>query len=139
MLASTLVAASAAVAFFLGTMHLMFTFASNKFSPRDAALEARMKAVSPVISGELSMWNAWIGFNATHSMSAMLFGAVYGYLALFQPALLFMPGFFAVLGLIMLVGYVVIGRLYWFSVPFRGVSLSLALYVAGFAVALSSA
>jgi hypothetical protein len=32
----------------------------------------------------------------------------------------------------------VMARLYWFRIPFRGISLALALYVAGFALAHSS-
>lgn len=55
MFASMLVAASATVVFFLGTTHLLFTFATDKFSPRDAALEARMKEVSPILTSELTM------------------------------------------------------------------------------------
>jgi len=38
------------------------------------------------------------------------------------------------LGLLLLVGYAVLAKLYWFSVPFRGVLLSAALYVAGLAL-----
>ena len=135
--ASLLIAASAAVIFLLGLAHLLFTFATNKFSPRDAVLEEQMKRVSPVLTRETTMWKAWIGFNASHSMGALLFGAVYGYLALFQMALLSLPGFFAVLGLVYLLGYFVLGRRYWFSVPFRGIALSLALYVAGLAAGLA--
>jgi hypothetical protein len=35
------------------------------------------------------------------------------------------------LGLALLAGYAVLGRLYWFSVPFRGIVIATLLYAAG--------
>jgi hypothetical protein len=39
--------------------------------------------------------------------------------------------FLAALGLLMLVGYVVLARVYWFKAPLIGVSLATLFYVAG--------
>ena len=129
-LASMLLAASAAVMLFLGCAHLLLTFRGNAFDPRDAALKARLQAVSPVITRQTSMWKAWVGFNASHSLGAMLFGLVYGYLALAEPVVLFGSAFLSGVGLAMLGGYVFLSRRYWFRVPFRGTALATALYVA---------
>jgi len=131
-----LIAASAAVIFGLGLFHLIYTFRGPKLHPRDADLETRMKAVSPVISRQTTMWKAWIGFNASHSYGALLFGAAYGYLALVHGAFLFASAFLLALGAVLLAGYIVIGKLYWFSVPYRGILLSSALYAAGLVVGL---
>ena len=60
----------------------------------------------------------------------ILFGAVYGYLAIVHSAFLFQSTFLLLLGLLLLAGYVFLGKRYWFSVPFRGILLSTALYVA---------
>jgi hypothetical protein len=130
-----LVAASAAIILLLGLIHLLYTFRGNKLHPRDSALEARLKEVSPVITRETTMWKAWIGFNASHSYGAILFGLVYGYLALFQGPTLFASTFLLLLGLALLIGYVFLGKVYWFSVPFRGIVLSTALYVTALLVA----
>ena len=78
------------------------------------------------------MWKAWIGFNASHSYGAILFGLVYGYLAIFHAAFLFRDPFLLIVGLLLLGGYVFLGKRYWFSVPFRGIVLATALYVAAF-------
>ena len=129
--ASLLVAASAFVILALGCAHLLYTFRGNKFYPRDPALLARMQEVSPFISGKMSMWKAWVGFNASHSFGAMLFGLVYGYLALAQPGVLFSSWFLLAVGLALLAGCVFLGWRYWFSTPFRGIVLSTALYVSG--------
>jgi hypothetical protein len=133
-LAPSLVAASAAILLLLGLVHLLYTFHGTRLHPRDPALTTRLKEVSPVISRETTMWRAWIGFNASHSYGAILFGLVYGYLALVHSAFLFASTFLLALGAVLLAGYVVLGKLYWFSVPFRGIVLATGLYVAGLLV-----
>jgi hypothetical protein len=65
----------------LGRIHAVFTFTTNKFDARDARLNEAMKRTSPVLTRETSMWNAWVGFNASHSLGAILFGLVFIILA----------------------------------------------------------
>ena len=128
-------AASAAIIVALGAIHLVYTFTGTKLNPRDSVLHAAMRNVSPVLTRETTMWNAWVGFNASHSMGALMFGLVYGYLALFHGLLLFGSPFLQGVGLTMLVGLAILGRLYWFTVPFRCICLALMLYLAAVAVA----
>jgi hypothetical protein len=130
-LASSLVAASAAVILLLGLTHLLYTFHGTKLHPRDPQLTAALKEVSPVISRQTTMWKVWIGFNASHGLGAILFGAVYGYLAVVHGAFLFQSEFLLGLGLLLLVGYAFLGKLYWFSTPFRGIVLAMLLYLGG--------
>ena len=132
MLPQLLISASATIVLFLGTLHLVYTFASRKFSPRDAALEDQLKQVSPVISRQTTMWNAWIGFNASHSLGAMLFGVLYGYFAIFHFQMLAQDGFLALVGAAFLASFLILAKRYWFNIPFVGVASALALYVAGF-------
>jgi hypothetical protein len=136
MLPRILISASAAIVLVLGLVHLRYTFHGPKLHPRDPALATHMQRVAPVISRETTMWKAWIGFNASHSYGAILYGTVYGYLALDEPAFLFHSPFLCILGLAFLLGYVVLGKLYWFSVPFRGVVLATVCYVSGFVLRL---
>jgi hypothetical protein len=75
-----------------------------------------------------------VGFNASHSMGLILFGLVFGYLALAHDQLLFQSLFLLVVGLGMLGGVVVLAKVYWFSAPFTGVSIALACYVASIAL-----
>lgn len=125
-----LMAASAGVLLLFGTAHLVFTFHGPKFDPRDPQLKVLMQQVSPVISRDTTMWKAWIGFNASHSYGAMLYGAVYGYLALWHPDFLFQSWFLLALGLVLLAGLVFLGHVYWFSTPYRGILFASALYLA---------
>ena len=136
MVAKILMLASATVIFLLGTIHLIYTFHGPKLQPREPGFHALMDQVSPVISRETTMWQAWIGFNASHSLGAMLFGLLYGYLAASQPSLLFSSVFLVAVGLALLVAYTVLALKYWFSIPFRGIVIALACYVAAIAASL---
>jgi hypothetical protein len=124
-----LIAASAAILLVLGSLHLLYTFHGPNLRPRDAGLQARMGEVSPVISRETTMWKTWIGFNATHSLGLILFGLVYGYLALLRPDWLFGSIFLLAVGGVLIAAYAFISMRYFFSVPFGSLVLALVLYV----------
>ena len=134
MKSSAFIAASAAVILLLGLLHLWITFRGPQLHPRDPDLTAKMMTVSPVITRETTMWRVWVGFNATHSFGLILFGALYGYLAMRHSAFLFHSWFLLALGFAMLLGYAVLAKLYFFRVPFRGVVLAAVLYLLGIVV-----
>ena len=115
-LASVLVAASGAIVAVFGALHALFTFRGPRLFPRDDALRARMHEVAPVITRETTMWKAWLGFNASHGLGLVLFGVLYAWLAL---------GFAA------LCAWLLLAKLYFFSVPLRGVALATVLYALG--------
>jgi hypothetical protein len=129
-LAQKLMMGSAAILFVLGSLHLLFTFRGNRLFPRDTHLERQMHLVAPVLTRRTTMWDAWIGFNASHSAGAMFFGLVYGYLALRQPQLLFRSVFLIAVGLALLGSYCYLAQRYWFRTPLAGILLSTLLYVA---------
>src|SRR5215217_5779504 len=126
----TLMSLSALVVLILGVLHLVYTFRGAMLTPRDPALQARMTEVHPVITRRTTMWRAWVGFNASHSMGAILFGLVYGFLGNVHPEILFESPFLIAVGLAMLGGLAVLGRLYWFRIPFIGIVISLVCYLA---------
>ncbi|MGD0306296.1 MAG: hypothetical protein ABSC71_15835, partial [Candidatus Acidiferrales bacterium] len=103
-------------------------------TPRDPTLQVSMSQIAPVITNETTMWRCWVGFNASHSMGLILFGLVFGFLALAHGQLLFQSPFLLVVGLAMLGGLVALCKLYFFSGPLVGMSISLACYVASIAL-----
>jgi len=121
---------SASIILTLGVTHLFYTFWGPLLTPRDPALQISMSQTSPVLTKETTMWRCWVGFNASHSMALILFGLVFGFLALAHGQLLFQSPFLLAVGLIMLGGFVVLCKLYFFSAPLAGVSISLVSYVA---------
>jgi multisubunit Na+/H+ antiporter MnhE subunit len=125
---------SASIVFTLGIFHLVYTFWGPKLTPRDPSLQISMKQISLVLTNETTMWRSWVGFNASHSMGLILFGLVFGFLALAHGQLLFQSPFLLAVGLAMLVGYVVLCKFYFFSVPLIGISISLVCYVASIAI-----
>src|SRR5580765_4892706 len=132
--AQVLMLLSAGIILMLGVIHLAYTFRGSKLTPRDPALQFSMSQTSPVITKETTMWRCWVGFNASHSMGAILFGLVFGFLALAHGQLLFQSPFLLVVGLAMLGGFVVLCKVYFFSAPLIGMSISLACYVASIAL-----
>jgi hypothetical protein len=130
-----LILVSAGIVGLLGTTHLVLTYFGKKLRPRDPGLATAMGTVSPGITRRTTMWRAWVGFNVSHSLGAMLFGLVYGYLALVHPEWLFASPFLEILGLALLAAYVLLAKLYWFSTPLAGASLALVSYLAGLVLA----
>jgi len=132
--ARILMVLSASIVLTLGIVHLVYTFWGPNLTPRDPALQISMSQISPVITKETTMWRAWVGFNASHSIGLILFGLVFGYLALAHSQLLFQSPFLLAVGLAVLVGFVVLCKLYFFRAPLIGISISLACFVASIAL-----
>lgn len=130
-IAPLLVTASAAIVLLLGCLHLFHTFRGDRLQPRDPAVMEAMAKTPLRITRQTTMARAWTGFNATHSLGLILFGLIYGYLALAAPALFFGSMFLRGLGLAMLVSYGMLSHRYFFKVPFRAVVLAMALFVTG--------
>jgi hypothetical protein len=125
---------SASIVFAFGAIHLVYTFRGPALTPSDPALQAGMNQISPVITKETTMWRCWMGFNASHSMGLILFGLVFGYLAVVHNQLLFRSPFLLIVGFAMLAGMLALCKVYFFSSPFRGIGMALACYVASIVV-----
>jgi len=132
--AKILMVLSASIVFALGVVHFVYTFRGPMLTPRDPALQIRMSQIAPVITKETTMWRCWVGINASHSMGLILFGLVFGFLALAHGKLLFQSLFLLVVGLGMLGGFVVLSKVYFVSGPLTGISISLVCYVASIAL-----
>jgi hypothetical protein len=132
--ARILMVLSASIVFTLGVVHLAYTFWGLKLTPRDPALQISMSQISPVITKETTMWRCWVGLNASHSMGLILFGLVFGFLALARGQFLLQSPFLLVVGLAILIGFVALCKVYFFGVPLTSISISLACYIAGIAL-----
>ena len=135
MTARILILLSAIIVGLLGTIHLLLTFRGPKLRPRDHSVQVAMENVHLGVTTQTTMWRAWIGFNASHSLGALLFSFIYGYLALQHPSVLFASAFLQIVGLAMLASFVLLARAYWFATPFAGTSLALVCFITGIGVA----
>lgn len=122
----------------LGSIHLLYTFFTDKFSPRDEKLLADMKAVSPVLTKDISMWNAWMGFNGSHSSGIIFIAAINIFMALnFFPMLVKSHGYF-LFNIVTLAFYVFLAAKFWFSKPLIGACVTLTCYCIAYALVLIS-
>lgn len=108
----------------LGAVHLLYTFFTNKFEARDSAVTEAMKGVSPILTKETSVWDAWVGFNASHSLGAMLVAAVYIPLTVSYFSVIQQSAWFSILPTLVGLAYLLLAKKYWFRVPFFGVLIS---------------
>jgi len=131
MIARVFFLAGASIFGFLGTLHLVYTFFSDKFLARDPAVVEAMKGTSLRISRDTNMWRTWIGFNASHSLGAMLLSAFYLLLAGWQMDVLAGSRPLAVLPVIASAAYLLVAKRYWFAVPFRGIAIASVCFAIG--------
>lgn len=123
--------ASATITGLLGSAHLLYTFHGTKLHPRDGAVTLAMQSAYVQLTRETTVWRAGLGFHASHSMGAMLFALVFGYLAVWHPGFLQQSVFLLALGMAVLLAYWLLARRFWFSIPRRGLALAAVLYGAG--------
>jgi len=131
MLPQVLIFFGAALFGLLGTIHIVYTFFTKKFEARDAATSAAMKATSPVLTQRTSLWNAWIGFNASHGLGLLLFGATYLLLAVGHISLLRDSPTLTWLPVVGGAAYLALARRYWFLTPFIGIAIATACFLTG--------
>jgi hypothetical protein len=121
----------------LGFLHAVYTLLDERnpkrLAPDDPAVVTAMQNSKVRLSrGAITMWQAWISFNLTHSLAALMLGAACFIVAACFRIFAFPPAaLFALAGVSLLV--TLIGLRYWFSVPRAG---SLVATVCLFAAAL---
>jgi len=113
----------------LGAIHLMYTFFTNKFEAHDSSVTEAMKGTSPILTKETSVWEAWVGFNASHSLGAMLVAAVYIPLTTSYFNVIQQSVWFSILPTLVGLSYLVLAKKYWFRIPFFGVLISTLCFV----------
>jgi hypothetical protein len=113
----------------LGTIHLVYTFFSNKFNAFDENVTKAMKSTSPVLTKETTMWDAWVGFNASHSLGAMLLTAFYVPLAINNMEVIRETPWFSILPVVIGLSYLALAKKYWFKIPFIGILISTVCFI----------
>jgi hypothetical protein len=83
------------------------------------------------------LWNAWIGFNASHGLGLLLFAATYLLLSLRHMSLLRDSPTLTWLPVAGGATYLALAHRYWFRTPFIGIAIATACFLAA-AFALSS-
>ena len=112
----------------LGLIHLVYTFFGQRLHPSNAQVTQQMQNDSPRLTSQTTMWLAWIGFNASHSLGAILFGVIYLNLATTHPDILWGSIVLRMTGWTVLLVYLMLAARYWFRIPCRAIAGATILY-----------
>lgn len=134
MLPTVLLAVAGAIYVLLGVLHRWLTWGDTReprvIVPRDPALVKAMRGMPLRIDPGTDFWQAWIGFNYSHSLGLALFGAVLLGAALLWPEA-FRHGWALRAGCVAVaLAYVGLARAYFFAKPLAATTLALGLVVA---------
>ena len=121
----------------LGSIHLFYTFFSNKFSSKNETVVSEMQNSNPILTKQTTMWKAWIGFNASHSSGAMFIGILNFYLAFEYFTIFHSDHFFFVFNILTIGFYLWLARKYWFKIPFVGILITLICYLSSYTLILA--
>lgn len=119
---------------FLGTAHALATplriDQSKGLSPRDAALRRTMIDATVLLTRRTNLWFAWVGFNLSHSLGAVLFGAAVVLVGRSDASYAAQADVFVPFAVLVAATYLAIGLRYWFRTPIAGIVVSLVCFVA---------
>lgn len=135
-MAQILIIIAASIFGLLGAVHLFYTFATNKFTPYNLSVKEAMEGISPVLTKETTIWKAWVGFNASHSLGALLVPAFYIPLAMSHFTIIEESLWFSWLPVGVSLSYLYLAKKYWFKIPFIGILVSTLCFI-GAAIELS--
>ena len=119
---------------YLGLIHALFTFLDTRHPRRlvpddHAVIEAMSSSGVRLSRGGTTMWQAWVGFNFSHSLGAMVFGSCCIFLGISSQTLA-LPKAALIVPAIIGVLYFWLALRYWFRAPAIGIALgTLCLFV----------
>ncbi len=138
-MSGTLLLAAGAIFVLRGGLHALYTLADERrprrIGPDDPAVREAMAGTGVRLArGGTTMWRAWIGFNLSHALGAVLFGALVMLLGLSwqEPT---PPRFILLLPLGVTVIYLALSIRYWFRTPTAGIALAAACIAAAWLLA----
>ena len=126
----------ALIFFALGAYHGILTLrdlsAPRAFTPTDENVRLAMQDSRLALSQSINLWDAWLGFNLSHSLGLLLFGG-----SLTAIAWLHFPVFvrnppIQVAALVVAAAYFVLSVRFWFWAPALATGICLACFLATF-------
>lgn len=114
----------------LGSAHLLYMFFSNKFEAYDSSVTQSMKETSLILTKETTLWKAWVGFNASHSIGVMFIAIIYTTLALKYFDVIEQSLLLSLLPILIGLSYLILAKKYWFSSHFIRISIATMCFIA---------
>jgi hypothetical protein len=98
--------------------------------PRDPRLPEAMAGSAVLLTSRTDVWRAWIGFNFSHSLGALTFGALVLLAGRSPESFALEASWFIPASILVSGAYLALGVRYWFRTPIVGIGLGLAAFVA---------
>jgi len=128
MMAKIFILIASSIFLILGITHLVYTFFTNKFLTRDGETNKRMNSTSPILTKETTVWKAWIGFNASHSVGAMFMGLI-NIMLVCQHFEVYQNSFnILLLDICIGIFYLFLAKKYWFKIPLLGILIATSCF-----------
>ena len=133
-LAQLLFVVAAGIFCSLGVIHVVLTTRDlrepRSLTPADdrtrqAMVEARLR-LAPVTT----IWRAWVGFNFSHSLGLLVFGGIFGGLALYDFRLVAGSAVLQVAAVVVAGIYALLAVRFWFPVPAVATALGAMTFLA---------
>jgi len=100
------------------------------FTPTDPAVRDAMAKAPLALAPQTTVWQAWLGFNLSHSLGLVVFGAVFGAVALRDFAWLHANPILRVTPVAVSLIYAILAVRFWFWVPALASALGCACLLA---------
>ena len=133
-----LVILAASIFLVLGMIHGLLTLKDLKrpraFTPRDPGLRTAMQNSGIALHPAINLWDAWMGFNLTHSLGIVMFAATYLYVGIVTPGTFAQSGVLQVCAISVSAIYWVISLRFFFSKPAIGSAVAMTCFVLATAI-----
>jgi hypothetical protein len=128
-IARVLVIAGAAILLSLGILHGVLTLQDLRnprtFTPPDLALRQAMQESTIAIDPRTNLWQAWLGFNLSHSLGLVMSGGTLLAIGLYDFPLFARTVWLECCAISIACAYLVMSIKFWFSKPAIGAAISL--------------
>jgi hypothetical protein len=132
-IAQILVIAGASILLFLGIVHGILTLQDlsepRTFTPPDLTLRQAMQGSSIAIHPRTNLWQAWLGFNLSHSFGLMMFGGTYLVVGLCYFWLFAQTLWLQCCAVSIACAYLVMSVKFWFFKPAIGAGIALTCFM----------
>ncbi len=113
-----------------GALALRDVSRPRAFTPTDEKVRTAMQGSQLAFSRRINLWQAWLGFNLSHSLGLLIFGGVFLAIAwLHFPAYARSP-LLQLAPIVVAAAYLLLSIRFWFRGPVIGTGTGLACFLA---------
>ena len=128
-MAQILLSVGGTIILLMGIGHFLLTLRDvwkpTSFTPAEESVRLAMQGAQLRFSRRINLWDSWLGFNLSHSMGAIMFGAALLYAAQVHLAAFLESGTLKAVAVLVPLVYLVVAVRFWFWGPVLGISVVL--------------